>query len=102
MSKPLPHSFAPSQAAVEQTLSAHPSGAIELFMLAVNLESDIKLDTRLAASGYLPTIEAPVGVGVKKEGSQSLAPFAVPIVRARSASSAAPLLSGILVKQEKP
>lgn len=56
MSSALPHVFTPSPIAVNQSLCDHPGGAIELFMLACNLETDIKLDTRLAMTMYKPTI----------------------------------------------
>jgi hypothetical protein len=48
--------FVPSHAAVQNTVSAHPVGSMELFMLACNIEIDMKLDKRLAESGYTPVV----------------------------------------------
>jgi len=96
----LPHVFVPSNRAVQQTLCAHPSGPLELFMVACNLETDIKLDERLAGTGYCPargtkTIKKEEEVEEKNNTAQFA--FSVPLTPNPAAAAAA---SVVRVKQE--
>jgi len=75
------HPYKPTPAAVAHALSGQPGGAFELFMVACNLETDIDLDTRLAASHYKPEIQQKSTV--KKEGEAATHPFSVPIQSSR-------------------
>jgi hypothetical protein len=73
----LPHAFNPSVTAVERTLCAHPGGATELFMLAVNMEIDMKLDARHAKSTGYKAIQVRPN-HIKQEAKQQH-PFSVPL-----------------------
>jgi len=100
----LPHVFVPSNRAVQQTLCAHPSGPLELFMVACNLETDIKLDVRLAGTGYSPACGPKLKLkqeqGEEKSSAAQFA-FAVPLTpNPRAPATAAAAAADVAVKQE--
>jgi hypothetical protein len=90
MSSKLPHIFIPSQQAMQSTVGPHPTGPMELFMVAHNIELDMKLDARLAATCYSPTLtpspppppesDQSAAGGSKQEKRAKQFPFAVPLV----------------------
>ena len=86
----LPHIFIPSNRAVQQTMCAHPSGPLELFMVACNLDTDIKLDVRLSGTGYRPVLTSSSGEKKHEENKDKPAqfPFTVPLTL--NAAAAAP------------
>jgi hypothetical protein len=89
-SKSLPHIFTPSPVAVNQGLCNHPGGALELFMVACNLETDMNIDVRLANTGYKPVVgqreveEASASsscVKTEQPSAQRKFPFSIPLER---------------------
>jgi hypothetical protein len=66
----VPHAFNPTQQALQQSACAHPTGPIEMFMVACNMETDIKLDERLARADYKPKL-SDAGKEIKQESACS-------------------------------
>jgi hypothetical protein len=72
----LPHKFIPTQRMLEQSISGAPSGAIEMFLVACNVESDMKHDASLAKTSYKPRLSE---LRTEPSKQENKLPFSVPI-----------------------
>ena len=83
MSQPLPHIFTPSERMLRESAAAdHPTGPLEMFMVSCNIETDMKMDARLAQTDYKPKLRDVATKEIKQEAKHF--PFSVPLVAVKS------------------